>query len=315
MKLPLLFNPRSGLRAKDPDALMRALPASLRERVEPKIFEAPYDFAPHIAQARAAGGPLLVWGGDGTLHHAAKALLDAGCPVPLAAVPGGSGNGLVRGLRTPLEPAGAVQRLLQGRELALDVGLLDGAPFFNLCGAGFEAAVAHAFEGGQSRGFSGYAKTSLRLYRSQPEMGLEWNAELPEGRPVSSRRDRLRAAWSGPEPALPARAWSLCFAVLPQYGSGFWIAPQADPCDGVLSWVRLARPGLLDLLTGLPALFREGGSTHLRVEGRILRASVRLDQPQPWHMDGEAVAVRDRAELATRPRALRMLVTDACPWD
>lgn len=317
--LPLLFNPRSGPRGKDPDALMRRLPPTVRARVQPQVFEAPYDFGPAIAQALAAKGPLLVWGGDGTIHHAGRALLAAGCPVPLGAIPGGSGNGLVRGLRTPLEPAGAVQRLLEGRELAMDVGLLDGEPFLNLCGTGFEATVAHAFEGGRGRGFSGYARTCLRLYRTERDLDLAWEADLPpapvpDSRRPATRTARLRAAWTGEAPAPPSRAWSLCFAVLPQYGSGLWIAPGADPTDGVLSWVRLHRPGPLDLLTALPALFREGGRTPLREEGCLIRARLTLDRTMPWHMDGEAVAPRDRAELALRTRAFRMQVTGACPW-
>lgn len=313
-KLPLLFNPRSGPAGKDPDALMRRLPASVRERIEPRVFEAPYDFGPFIAQAVAAEGPLLVWGGDGTIHHAGRALLAAGCPVALGAIPGGSGNGLVRGLRTPLEPAGAVQRLLEGRELAMDVGLLDGEPFLNLCGTGFEATVAHAFEGGRGRGFSGYARTSLRLYRTEREMDLRWEAERPPAPEAAGRTGRLRSAWRGLEPDLPDQAWSLCFAVLPQYGSGLWIAPGADPTDGILSWVRLHRPGPLDLVTALPALFRERGRTHLREEGRLIRASLTLDRPMAWHMDGEAVPARDRAQLALNPRGFRMQVTGACPW-
>lgn len=312
--LPLLFNPKSGPRGKDPDALMRALPASVRARLEPVAFEAPYDFAPHIARAAALGGPLLVWGGDGTIHHAGRALLALGCPVSLGAIPGGSGNGLVRGLRTPLEPSGAVRRLLEGRELVVDVGLLDGEPFLNLCGTGFEATVAHAFEGGKGRGFSAYARTCLRLYRKEREMDLGWDAEGPPDPPGGSRPGRLKAAWAGREPGLPERAWSLCFAVLPQYGSGLWIAPGADPTDGVLSWVRLHRPGPLDVLTALPGLFREGGKTHIREEGRLIRATLSLDRPMAWHMDGEAVAPRDRADLSVRPRAFRMQVTDACPW-
>ena len=110
MKLPLLFNPRSGPGGKDPDSLMRGLPPEVRERIEPAPFGPPWDFAPATAQAQAAGGPLFVWGGDGTIHHAGRALAAAGCPVPLAAVPGGSGNGLVRGLRTPLSSAGTPRR-------------------------------------------------------------------------------------------------------------------------------------------------------------------------------------------------------------
>ena len=152
-KLPILYNPASGIAPKDPDALLRPLPRELRDRVDPIPFGPPWDFEPHIARAQRAEGPLLVWGGDGTIHHAAKALIDRGCPVPLGAIPGGSGNGLVRGLRTPLEPAGALHCLLEGRELRMDLPRLDGEPFLNVCGTGFEAAVAHRFAALPGRGF------------------------------------------------------------------------------------------------------------------------------------------------------------------
>jgi diacylglycerol kinase family enzyme len=126
--------------------------------------------------------------------------------------------------------------------------------------------------------------------------------------------DRLRAAWRGPEADLPETAWSLCFANLPQYGSGLWIAPGADPTDGALDWVRLRRPGVWDMVSQVPQLFREGGRTSLRRQGRILSAVVRLDAVMPWHMDGEPAPPRDRAELTVERRAFRMQVTSECPW-
>jgi diacylglycerol kinase family enzyme len=312
--VPLVFNPRSGAGAMDVDALLARLPAEWRERIRPVRLEPPFDYGASIEQARAAGAPLLVWGGDGTLHHAGRALAAAGCPVPLGAVPGGSGNGLVRGLRTPLDPAGAVARLLEGRELAMDLPRLDGVPFLNLCGTGFEAAVATAFDGAKGRGFLSYAGVSLRLWRSHPQVGLGWaaaSAPMPE---AGTRLDRLRAAWRGPQPDLPGTAWSLCFANLPQYGSGLWIAPGADPTDGALDWVRLGRPGCWDLLTQVPQLFREGGRTRLRRQGRILSAVVDLDRALPWHLDGEPAPARDRAELTLERRAFRMQVSSECPW-
>jgi len=314
MKLPLIFNPRSGTQDKDPEALLGRLPEELRRRIEPVPFGPPWDFAPLIEQARAAGGPLLVWGGDGTIHHAGRALVEAGCPVALAAIPGGSGNGLVRGLRTPLEPAGAVANLLNGRELRMDLPRLDGVPFFNLCGTGFEASIAHAFETLQGRGFLNYAKLCLGLWRHQPDLGLRWDALLPKPAEPATAVDKLRAAWRGVEPSLPERAWSLCFANLPQYGSGLWIAPQADPTDGILQWVQLQRPGFFDLPVEVPQLFREGGRTHLRKEGRLLRGVLSLDRPMPWHLDGEPAPVRDRAELTIEQGAFRMQVTSNCPW-
>ena len=124
----------------------------------------------------------------------------------------------------------------------------------------------------------------------------------------------MRAAWIGEEDALPQSAWSLCIANLPQYGSGFWIAPNAHPADGILQWATLLKPRHLDLLTQLPALFREGGRTYLRQEGRLLKALVFLDRPLPWHVDGEPLESRDRAELTIEPKAFRMQVTAACPW-
>lgn len=293
MRLPLLFNPGSGSKRKDPDALMARLPAPLRERLEPAAFGPPWDYTPWIGQARRAGGPLLVWGGDGTIHHAGRALVEAGCPVPLAAVPGGSGNGLTGGLRTPGDPAAAVAALLDGRELRMDLPRLDGIPFLNLCGTGFEGAVAHAFDRASGRGFRSYARLCLELWRSQPETGL---------------------AWEHAQEGLPERAWSLCFANLPQYGSGLWIAPGADPTDGFLQWAVLDRPGAADLLLRLHPLWREKGRTSLRREGRLPRAELRLDAPRAWHMDGESAPARDRAELTLERRAFRMQVARACPW-
>jgi len=314
MKLPVLFNPASGTSTKDPDALLRALPRAMRDRVEPLPFGPPWDFEPAIAQAQQAGGPLFVWGGDGTLHHAAKALIQRGCPVPLAAIPGGSGNGLARGLRTPLEAAGALQRLLEGRELLMDVPRLDGEPFLNLCGTGFEAAVAHRFDTMPGRGFSTYARACWSLWRTWPESTLHWEAELAPMTADLGRVERIRAAFHAPAPDLPPTAWSLCFANLPQYGSGLWIAPGADPTNGALQWVTLARPSLLDMVTEVPALFREGGHSALRREGRLSRAVLTLPRALPWHLDGEPVAERDRAELTITPHAFRMQVTGACPW-
>ena len=313
-KLPLVFNPRSGQGGLDPEALLARLPREYRELLQPVRLEPPFDYTPLVQQALAAGGPLLVWGGDGTLHHAGRALLALGCPVALAAVPGGSGNGLARGLRTPLDPAGAVQRLLQGRDLALDLPRLDGEPFLNLCGTGFEAMVAHAFDQAPGRGFRTYARHALRLWRSHPELRLDWEAEPAAEDAPPGRLERLKAAWRGPQPGLPESAWSLCFANLPQYGSGLWIAPGADPTDGLLSWARLDRPGPLDLLTQVPQLFREQGHTSLRQEGRLRKAVLRLDRPCPWHLDGEPSPARDRAELTLEARAFPMRVTTDCPW-
>jgi diacylglycerol kinase (ATP) len=314
MKLPILFNPSSGTTSKDPDALLRPLAEDLRARVEPVPFGPPWDFEPYVSQAVRANGPMFVWGGDGTVHYAAKALVDRGCPVPLAVIPGGSGDGLARGLRTPLEPAGALQRLLEGRELRLDLPRLDGEPFLNLCGTGFEAAVAHHFANFPRRGFLTYARACGQLWRTWQPTTLEWAAEPISLSPPLGRIERIKNALHSSLTGLPTCFWSLCFANLPQYGSGLWIAPGADPTDGALQWATLERPSWFALLAEVPQLFREGGHSNLRREGRLRRATLRLARALPWHMDGEPALERDRAELTLEPHAFRMMVSGACPW-
>ena len=96
---------------------------------------------------------------------------------------------------------------------------------------------------------------------------------------------------------------------------GFWIAPGADPTDGILQWAALKQPGFMDLFGELPLLFKEGGHSALRQEGRLLRTTLRLGRALPWHLDGEPAPERDVAEITLEPRAFRMQVTGDCPWN
>jgi diacylglycerol kinase family enzyme len=315
MRTPLVFNPKSGTSSKNPDEILAGLEPALREKLEPLEMAFPFDYSEAIERAALAKGPLVVWGGDGTIHHAAKALLEKGCLVPLAAIPGGSGNGLVGGLKTPGNPTGALANLLQGREIRMDVGRVDGEPFFNMAGCGFEGDVAHAFDkSGNGRGFLNYAKIVLKLWSQPSLVDVKWDIENIAPPEPNVGLAKLRAAWQGPAAEPPQQAWSLCFANLPQYGNSLWIAPGADPADGALQWVALARPNGFDIITEAPQLFRENGKTRLRKEGSFRRASVRFGCPVKWHLDGEPAPPRDKAEITLEPRVFRMMVIRGCHW-
>jgi diacylglycerol kinase (ATP) len=296
-KLPLLFNPKAGAARKDPDALMRRLSAEVRERIEPVPFGAPWDFEPYIHAAQRAEGPLLIWGGDGSLHHAAQVLAAKGCPVPLASVPGGSGNGFARGLATPLDPAKAIPLLLAGRELRIDLPRLDGRAFLNLAGTGFEAAVAHGFEALGSRGVQGYVRTVREKWSSQPLVDLKWEA---------------LEAHDTPWDPFPEQVWNLTIANLPTHGGGFWMAPGADPTDGWLQWVTLRKPEWWEFPVHGHALFRNTWSPALRQRGRFRRTILHVSPSQPWHLDGELVETKDRVEITLENRAFRVQVGEGC---
>jgi YegS/Rv2252/BmrU family lipid kinase len=97
--------------------------------------------AAEIAASRhAAYDAVFSLGGDGTAMEVAGALADTGDLV--GALPGGTGNLLVRALGTPLHVDRAVGALLHGAERRIDLGRLgDGRRFAIAAGVGIDVAM------------------------------------------------------------------------------------------------------------------------------------------------------------------------------
>ena len=71
---------------------------------------------------------IAAFGGDGTINSVASALVDS--HRTLGIIPGGSGNGLARNLNIPLLWEKAIDVLINGRDVYLDVGIINGRYFF-----------------------------------------------------------------------------------------------------------------------------------------------------------------------------------------
>ena len=86
---------------------------------------------------------IAVYGGDGTTMQAVQGLM--GSEVPVALIPGGTGNLLAGNLRLPRDPAQAARIVATGVPRAVDLGRMDrpeGPRFFAVaCGAGFDAEL------------------------------------------------------------------------------------------------------------------------------------------------------------------------------
>ncbi len=83
---------------------------------------------------------LVVAGGDGTLNEVLNGL-PSPSRVPLAQLPPGTANLLVREYKLPWKPAPLVKLLERGRVEHLDVGVLRGRRFLMLASAGIDAAI------------------------------------------------------------------------------------------------------------------------------------------------------------------------------
>ncbi len=297
MKVRAILNPRAGVRTgRIREAVERGRP-SWSDYAVYLTREAGH--ATQLAgEAVAAGADLVVAvGGDGTVNEVARGLL--GTSAALGIVPVGSGNGLARALRIPLRPEAALAALERGARRRIDVGFINGRPFLNVAGVGFDAAVGHAFHEsgrrGGRRGFLGYLRlcvAELRTYRP-PRLAVEVAAERVE-----------------------LSAFVVTFANGPQYGAGARINPGARLDDGRLEVVVFENGPWWRSLLAAPRLFLGGlerSPSYRRLVGDA--ALVTAGAPAPVHCDGDPVGLSERIEVTLKPRVLEVVVPAATARD
>ena len=119
------------------------------------------------------------------------------------------------------QPGAAIAAALRATPRAIDAGELDGRPFFNIAGVGFDAHVASCFDRAKRRGLVTYVRVSAR--------------ELLTYRSTTYRIDAVAVRATASSPS--ARALLVTFANSRQFGNGARIAPFARIDDGLLDLV------------------------------------------------------------------------------
>ena len=114
-------------------------------------------------------------GGDGTIHEVAKRLI--GTEIAIGVVPTGSGNGFARHLGLPMNFRKAIRACAGLRVEIIDTGTVNGAPFINMMGIGFDASIADAFAAPSARPRDIRERRAARLARSPAEdYEVTWTA-------------------------------------------------------------------------------------------------------------------------------------------
>jgi len=93
------------------------------------VSQAADDIFTLVSRHRQEAQLLAVYGGDGTVMEAARALYNS--PTPLFIIPGGTANVMAKELNIPVDSKAALQLLLSGDYAikAIDMGLVNGCPF------------------------------------------------------------------------------------------------------------------------------------------------------------------------------------------
>jgi len=246
-----------------------------------------------LVEAVPAGGTVVAMGGDGTVHELLAACLAR--DLRLGVVPCGSGDDFAFALGIARDdPGAAVATVLAGRERRLDVGLVNGEPFVNAFGAGFDADVARRVLAAPRR-FRGLGRYLYGILAAMREFRLaEARLELIDG-------EGRRLAFAGP---------SLLVTVQngPRGGGSFLFAPGAQPDDGLFDVLVAGAFGRLGTLGILPKVMRGAHLGHPRIH-RFAAHTLTLSWSTAMaaHAEGELLAPADRFEVTLRPRALRVL--------
>jgi diacylglycerol kinase (ATP) len=294
MSVAIIINPVAGGRRRSlpPDQRVRLVEQALdRHRLTGRIeLTRAAGHARELAREAVDRGCSLVigWGGDGTINDVASQLL--GTPVALGIVRAGSGNGFARELGIPARPDQALDIALGGRERVLDVGEIDGHPFLNVAGIGFDAAMAIEFN-------------RLGTDRRGPVRYTLQVARAAFGYPAS------RYTIEADGQRLVVDALLIAVANFAQYGANAVIAPTARPDDGLLDIVVIEDRGAFGRIGLVPRLFDR--TTHKAPGVTVLPARcvvVATTRPIAFHVDGEPHIGGCTVEARIRPAALRVKV-------
>ena len=296
----VIVNPRASHLA---DARRRT---NMRRDVERAIVERfgrPPDWAGEShAEALEAlrdvvGRPLVVAvGGDGTVREAASAV--AGTRVPLAIVPGGTGNVLAGALRLGARRR-ALATLLDGRPRSIDLGRARWGTdegdaherhFTVACGTGFDARIMAAAE---------------HEWKRRLRFGAYVGAAIRELTRLTSAHFRIDADGASIEIEGLLVLVANCGDLIP---GRLGAREPIDPSDGRLDLLVVGGRGIASGLRGAADLLLRTGE----LDGAVIRrgvTSVRIvsDPPQPTQTDGDS---HDAGwlEASVLPGALTILV-------
>lgn len=242
------------------------------------------------SQYKHASNTIVVCvGGDGSINEVGSGLL--GGNTPMGIIPFGSGNGLARHLKIPLQPVQALQHILKGTTIKMDVGLLNDLPFFVTCGFGFEAEVAHNFSLRKSRGLLGYVKEIIKLYPTYSAESYKVTAD-----------DEVKVR----------KAFSVSIANSSQYGNNAVIAREASVTDGKLDLCIIkSYPKVFGPHMGI-SLFMNNLHNSSFYRGKKIEEVVieKLDQASTvhGHLDGEAIKIKLPIKVKCIPNAVQVIV-------
>jgi diacylglycerol kinase (ATP) len=288
-RVRFIINPYSGVRKR---LNLETLIAQELDATQFQFDIVYTEYAGHaieLAQEAALEGLDIVFavGGDGSVNEVAQGLTDTNTAMGI--LPAGSGNGFAMYLGWGRNIPSVLRRLSTAKVEVIDTCLLNGRPFVNLAGVGFEAKVAHQLKGSKLRGLQGYAKHFFKHLFGYKFKKYQITVD---------------------NQTVITEAFTITVANAPMYGYNFVVAPSAKFNDGQLEVV-IFKPAnkLRYFFTTLRMLTKSINRSPLvkRLSGKQI--DITLFDDDYAQVDGEGFEVEQRKLTFTvKPLSLKVLV-------
>jgi diacylglycerol kinase (ATP) len=278
----MLVNPNSrrGTAALDPavDRLRQGGVDAVIER-----FATPDEVSADIARRRHEADLVIVCGGDGTINSAAKGVLETG--LPMGILPMGTANDLARTLAIPDDLLRAADVIVAGHTSRVDLGEVNGHPFFNVASMGLSADLARGLTPEVKRrwGKLGYGLAALK---------------------VAMRAQRFRAEIISDSGKVSVKTLQIAVGNGVHYGGGTVIHADATIEDGHLDLYSLELRNVwkFGLMLGAFRRGEHGAWDEVRT-AKSTEFDIRTSEPMPINTDGDIVT-QTPAHFLIRPAAV-----------
>lgn len=271
-------------------AISRHLPADQYE--VSTAFLAYLGHGADLAREAVANGvhTVVAVGGDGSINEISQGLI--GSNTAMAILPLGSGNGLARALKIPLNVDKALQLIVNNKQRAIDIGYANEHLFLSNAGVGFDALIAEQFRHNTKRGLTGYAKLVLKSFNSYEP--AEYSIDI-DGQTFQTK------------------AFLLTVANGNQFGYEFKLAPKASVFDGQLDLCIMPPVGILSLLpVSIFSLMGNIDNTRYIKHYTGKDITIRSHALQYLQVDGDAVPLTENGVVRIRiqSQAINVVVNE-----
>lgn len=284
-KVLFIINPISGGKNKD------KIPALIESTLDKNQFDITITFtkAPGHAKELAAQPGFdyyIAVGGDGTLNEVASQLINTDACMGI--LPMGSGNGLARHMGINMNIEKAISQLNTAKIVKIDTCTVNGKPFINMAGVGFDAHIGKLFAESTGRGFKTYVVQTLTEFKNYQSQSYKINYGDKE---------------------IVSDAFLLSFANSSQYGNNAYIAPDADIKDGMIDICLMKPFKVMDVLSIGFRLFNKTikQSKYLQTI-RAKEFTVTREHEGVAHLDGEPMIFGKQLDIKVLSASLKLLV-------